>query len=168
MRAERKRAEAGEYGAIKREITLRFESPIGVVVGREFERGQAVRVTGTVVGGWGIPEPATPVKLDIWPISPTPGAFPPYTEDTNTNLVGNYWFDIVLPDVDAVANVRVTATMWTAHTTVPIAIGEYTAPPPPAPPPEYPPWLVQLRDVLIWGSVGAVVVGGVYLVTRRR
>ena len=146
-------------------VTVRFENPIGTVVGREFEPGQPVRVTGKATSATPVTAPGTPVILDINPVDP-PGAFSPIHEASGLNPWNHYWFDIpALPNVDCTAEVTVTVKwmIGTSQTTVPIGIG--TIAPPYTPPEEEGGLLDDALSMVKWASIGFIGVGTIYLAT---
>lgn len=135
-------------------ITVNFESPPGVLaLSREFSPGDRIRVSGKVTGFLGLPSAWLKVRLDI-----TDNFSPLYVENY-TNLMGNYWFDVTLPEVEGLAKVIITTPSETVS--VPIGIG-VTPPPPPPPPPSGTSSLLLPAALFIGTAVTAL------LVTRRR
>ena len=112
-------------------ISIRLEHPVGTEIpARELTPGQEVRVTGTVYGALGLPEPLMPITMDIY------NSFGALHYSSSTNPVGNYWFDIALPNVVTQATVRVCASGWLGTgecSELPIGIGTE---PEEVPPPE--------------------------------
>ncbi len=139
-------------------IEVRFESPIGVAhPSLLFVPGQTVRVTGEIrtdLGGWPFPNQGIDLLIS--------DGFTPLLWQSNVNVVGNYWFDIILPNVVTLAEVRVT-TYWPGQTeeeSVMIGLGME----PPPPPPKGSTWDKILKALVI----GAVAIGGIYLLLRNR
>jgi len=133
-------------------MDIRFESPIGTPhPSLQFEQGQRVRITGTVRGSLG-PSPFAPVQLVI-----SSQAFAPMYAQATSNFWGNYWFDVDLPRVDALASVRVTASFAVGppdSASITIGIGS-AVPPPPPPPPDSPfnQFTKNLTTIVIVGLV---------------
>ncbi|MHB8084323.1 MAG: hypothetical protein ACYDHZ_00660 [Dehalococcoidia bacterium] len=140
--------------------TVQFESPPGTYVAtRSFQQGQSIRIGGKVVGIAGLGESFSAVSLDISgdPIT----EFSPIYDNTYADALGDYWFDIVLPSVDARATVTIVAEPTIGGTdviTVPIAIGNAT----PAPLPEP----AASTDVVKWALIGLFTLGAVYVVLQ--
>lgn len=137
-----------------------FESPPGNILNtRQFSPGQAIRISGKCVGPLGLGEPGTYVTLDIH------DSFPSVYSSTYTNLLGDYHFDIVLPNVSTQATVHVCAQYTLGgieDVTVPIGIGE-SAPPLPSPPPSW-------EKTLEWIGIGLfalIVTVGVWKLVRK-
>lgn len=85
-------------------ITVQFEKPIGTVLTiRQFSPGDKIRVSGKVTGDLGLPNPGVPVTLSIT------DSFSPIYVESRTNVLGNYWFDITLPNVTSKATVTVSS-----------------------------------------------------------
>lgn len=137
--------------------TVYLENPPGTVLPtRQFEPGQELRIGGHVTGAAGLGEPGQSVVLDIT------GNFSPITLQTNTNFWGDFWFDIVLPEVISQANIRIVVTFSFAGqdiVNIPIGIGVIPGPLP-KPPPQ---GGEVVADILKWGAIAAGVVGVIYL-----
>mgnify|MGYP001559215048 CR=1 FL=1 len=107
-------------------LEVKFETPPGnVLSGRNFSPGQSLRIGGHVTGALGLGEPFTHIRLEI-----TDGSFLPILLETQTNLLGDFWFDIFLPNANSKANVKLTATFTVTGQDVviiPIAIGQEAA-----------------------------------------
>lgn len=112
-------------------ITVAFEKPPGTVTyTRQFQPGDQIRVSGKVTGLVGLGEPLLRVRLEIT------DRFSPMFGESRTNLLGNYWFDVTLPQVVSQAKVVVTAWFYTGAEQVSVPIGIGTEPEPiPAPTP---------------------------------
>lgn len=137
-------------------ITIEFQKPIGVVLPvREFDPGEEIRIAGKVTGLAGLGEPLLLVILDI-----TDG-FAAMHIESRTNLIGNYWFDIALPDAVSEATVTISAQFWTGweQRFIPIGIGT-TAPvvPPVLPPAPSPSPIPPIPPPLTPSPTGELVV----------
>jgi hypothetical protein len=139
-------------------LTVNFQDPPGTILAtRRFNPGQNLRIAGK--SDWlGVPDPLTPVDLSIeWS-----GA--PFYLSSRTNLAGNYWFRVTLPNVltKAVVAVTVHRPLGSSTTRIPIGIG---VAPDPLPGPE--PGIIDkfVRGALV---VTAVVVGAMVLLQFRR
>ena len=141
-------------------IEVKFESPPdNILVTRNFQPGQSLRIGGHVTGAAGLGEPFTPVVLDI-----TDG-FYPITAQSSTNWLGDFWFDVALPNVTSQATVKLTATfsvMGQDVVTIPIGIGEVMPAPLPTPPKQVG---ETALEVIKWVAIGAAILGIVYLIT---
>lgn len=136
-------------------ITVNFDSPPGVrVLTREFSPGDRIRVSGKVTGFLGIPQAFLKVRLDIT------DNFSPLYAESYTNYLGNYYFDVTLPDVDGQAKVIIT----TANEAVSVSIGIGVQAPPPPKPPGTPGTVSLLFPAALF--IGAAVTA--VLVTRRK
>ncbi len=128
-----------------------FESPPGNVLStRRFARGQELRIGGKVTGTLGLGEPFQAVQLYL------EGDFDPIYQSSWTDLLGDYWFDIRLPDIDSQAVVTVVATFSLAGqdtVQVPIGIGD-VRPPPPDRPGDQGGSLTDVLTLLPWLALG--------------
>ncbi len=112
-------------------MTVNLERPPGTLAARrQFDPGDLIRVSGKVTGSFGLPNSFQPVRLDIH------DGFSPIFLESRTNIAGNYWFDITLPDTVSKAELVVTA--WfpiggAEQAKIPIGIGAEPDPLP-APP----------------------------------
>ena len=138
--------------------TIQFENPPGTVLTtRQFAPGQDLRVGGHSTTDFGLPNVNGAVSLDI-----TSAAFSPISVSSRVNWLGDFWFDITLPNVNAQAVVRVVVqySMGSPEVvTVPIGIG--TAVPGPLPkPPES-----ELSKTIRYAAIGAGILGAIYVVS---
>jgi hypothetical protein len=88
-----------------------------------FEKGQQIRVTGTFKTILGTPLSGANIRLDVWG-----GSESFWHESTVTNIIGNYWFDITLPDKDTTAIVQtkgwsILTVLWEYSEKLNIGIG---------------------------------------------
>lgn len=133
-------------------MTVNLERPPGTLAARrQFDPGDLIRVSGKVTGSFGLPNSFQPVRLDIHPSTSSgqDDGFSPIFLESRTNIAGNYWFDITLPDVVTKAVLVVTA--WfpiggAEQATIPIGIG---AEPDPLPAPPSGDLFSSLATVLV-------------------
>ncbi len=139
-------------------LNVRFESPAGTPhPALRFDTGEEIRVTGGVWNVFGLPSPNMRVDLTLYD-----QFFAPMTWQTGSNIWGNYWFDITLPNVATNAFVRVDAYFVGSIETAVVEIGIGVQPPVPKPPRGI---LDQLWSLAV---IGVVVVGGVMVYTTLR
>lgn len=124
---------------------------------RQFSPGQGVRVVYHNEGG---PLAAfINVSFDIEATNPN-NAFSPIYAATVTNIWGDAWEDITLPNVNAQALVTVTGYAAATDTvTVPIGIG---TPPTPLPSPT-PTFFDEISKYIKYGAIAAIVIGVIYV-----
>lgn len=125
-------------------IVVKFENPPGnVLQTRQFTPGQELRIGGHVTDITGLSIPLLGITLDI-----LSSGFSPISMNTTTTILGDFWFDIILPSVESTAVVKIYAepTLLTGGQTaeIPIAIGNIL-PPPIEPPGTDTPWTVFLK-----------------------
>lgn len=112
-------------------ISVSFERPPGTDwPSTQFNPGDQVRVSGKVTGSLGLPAPGQVARIEVYD-----SLFAPIVLEGRTNLLGDYSFDLTLPNVITLATLAVTS--WfpvggAERAEVPIGIG--TAPPPPPKP----------------------------------
>lgn len=135
--------------------TVIFENPPDTVLNtRQFQPGQNLRIGGHVTGLLGLGEPFQQITLDIPELS--------ISGQTNTDILGDYWFDITLPNVTKKATITITATFSVSGqdvVTVPISLGNLSPDPLPSPP-----------DQGLFGNYTWLVVIGLlalYIISRR-
>ncbi len=136
-------------------ISIRLEHPVGTEIpSRELTPGQEVRVTGTVYGMFGIPEPLLPVTMDIY------DGFSAIHYSSTTNPVGNYWFDITVPDVVTEATIRVCAQGWFGTgECAELDIGIGTLAPTPPPPDGGTSWIEAIVMLAVVMGMGMMMSG---------
>ncbi len=138
--------------------TIQFENPPGTVLAtRQFTPGQALRVGGHSTTDFGLPNANGAVSLDI-----TSPAFSPITVQSRVDWLGDFWFDITLPNVNAQAKVEVVVQYSLGSpevVTVPIGIG--SAVPAPLPEPEE----SELSKTIRYAAIGAGILGALYVVS---
>lgn len=138
-------------------ISVEFQSPPGTILAtRQFNPGDSIRIAGKVTTSLGLPNSFQPVRLEVV------DSFTPLFVESRTNVAGNYWFDVILPDVVSAANVIVTAWFPVGspeQVVVPIGIGT-TPPELPAPQPSFLDSLMPLIMlgvmVMLVGKVGTM------------
>ena len=144
-------------------ISVTFQKPIGnILASRDFQPGDQIRIAGQVAGWLGGPDILTPISLDIT------GYFSSIHVDSKTNLVGNYWFDVILPNVVSGANVTISANrpFPDSRETVIVPIGIGTkAEDVPIPEPE-PGFLDQLGTVVKWVVIASGVIAVLYVLSK--
>lgn len=86
-------------------ITVKFENPPGnELPTRTFEPGQQLRIGGHVDATLLSGSSLRPVTMDL---SSDTDSFAPITISSSTNILGDFWFDIVLPDVVSQASLLI-------------------------------------------------------------
>lgn len=84
-------------------LTVRFESPPGTVLPTpRFSPGQQVRVTGKAIGAASIPDVGVDIHLQV-----SGSWFSPIEMSGQANILGNYWFDLTMPNQTGKAVVKV-------------------------------------------------------------
>ena len=114
-------------------IAVKFESPPGNYLStRTFEPETLLRIGGHVTGGLGLWASFMAVRLSI-----TDGFIPIY-EYTNTNFQGDFWFDVILPNITGRAKIVLVAELPLGDEVVeiPISIGPEGEAPMPDPLPD--------------------------------
>ena len=151
-------------------IAVKIESPVGTTLQtRNFQPGQRVRVGGHVTGALSIGEPFTHVRMEL-----TGDGFYPLFEETRTNFLGDFWFDIIMPWTSGKANLQFIATfslLGQDVVDVPIAIGNVYPDPTPLPPPQGTlPSLPDLGIDIDWNLIGiaGLVILGIVLAVRKK
>lgn len=133
-------------------VTANFRISTGLVTTRQLNPGVGVSIYGKCTGVTGMPEPGTHVQINIT----KPGGEVVYSQDTITNLWGDYDFWFRTPNSNTKLNVRIVATYSIAGqdiVNIPIGVGSAIPDPLPTPTGENT-WLNLLPPLLI--SAGAL------------
>ena len=138
------------------DLSLWYESPRGTKLSsKKFDLGQRIWIVGKLLVGLNTP-PGTQIKIDLC------DGFSPLATETSTDWQGMFWWDVILPDEQTLATVRVTAHSWLSSDIViedTIGIGVST----PAPSPLGLNW----KWVMLAGGVGLAAAFLIVMLRKR-
>jgi len=132
-------------------ISLSFEKPPGTAwPNTQFNPGDQIGISGKVTGSLGLPAPGQVVRLEVYD-----SLFAPIVLEDRTGLLGNYGFELTLPNAITLATVAVTS--WfpvggAERVELPIGIGT-VPPPPPKPAPGALDAITSMLPLLVLGLV---------------
>ena len=132
-------------------ISVSFERPPGTAwPSTQFNPADRIRISGKVTGSLGLPAPGQLTRVEVYG-----SLFAPLIQEGRTNLLGDYGFELTLPNAITLATVAVTS--WfpvggAERVELPIGIGT-VPPPPPKPAPGTLDAITSMLPLLMLGLV---------------